>query len=185
MNSIRKHPAHFSLNVGKLLSYDNGQNPHIVYYQLSNVNPMPVLDTDITRFQEFVIDACQLTNHQLLYELLTQLKGCFDKFTIRTLLLDTVSQAEVVIPFLPYIRLIESTDLTVLSNFPIHKTQLACSSWEELQKVDKYRYYIYRNPAISQMALPLEQIKCIKTPEYDISYYREGNFIYSVYKQRK
>ena len=74
MNSIRKHPTHFSLNIGKLLSHDNGQNPHIVYYQLSDIKPMPILDTKTTTFQEFVIDACQLTNPQPLFELLMKLK---------------------------------------------------------------------------------------------------------------
>lgn len=183
MNSIKKHPAHFSLNLGKLLLNNNGKNPNIIYCQLSDVESTPSWNYAPNRFQEFVIDACQLTNHQLLYELLTRLKGQLHQFTVRTLLINTVSQAQAIMPFLSYIRLIESTDLAVLHNFPTHKTRLACSSLEELQKVDKYRYYIYRNPPSSQMNLPFERIKCIQTPEYDISYYQDGCFIYSVYKQ--
>jgi hypothetical protein len=119
----------------------------------------------------------------VLAALLKNLKDNLFQFTVRTLLINTVSQAQIVIPFLPHIRLIESTEPAILANFPIHKTRLACSSLEELQKARAYRYYIYRNPAITQMNLPFEQIKSIQTSEYNISYYRDGAFIYSVYKQ--
>ena len=183
MNSIKKHPAHFSLNLGKLHLHNNGENPAIIYCQLSDGGPTPLLNYDTTQFQEFVIDACQLTNPAVLTAILTNLKENLSQFTVRTLLINTVSQAQAIMPFLSYIRLIESTDLAVLSNFPTHKTRLACSSWEEIQKADKYRYYIYRNPLPQQMDLPFELIKCTKIPEYNISYYRDGDFIYSVYKQ--
>lgn len=183
MNSIKKHPIHFSLNLGKLLLHNNGQNPRITYYRLSELFSIPKEDLDPGKFQEFVIDACQTIDNTLLVNLFTDLQKYLSRFTVRTLLINSVPQAKVVKPFLSHIRLIESTDLAVLSNFPIHKTRLACSSWEELQKMQQYRYYIYRNPLPQQMDLPFEFIKCTKTPEYNISYYRDGDFIYSVYKQ--
>ncbi|MGN0024401.1 MAG: hypothetical protein ACI351_03090 [Candidatus Avelusimicrobium sp.] len=183
MNSIKKHPAHFSLNLGKLLLHNNGQNPRITYYQLSELFSIPKEDLNSARFQEFVIDACQTTDNTPLVNLLTDLQKYLSEFTVRTLLISSVQQAEIIKPFISHIRLIESINPEVLTDFPIHKTRLACSSWEELQKVQQYRYYIYRNPLPQQMDLPFEFIKCTKTPEYNISYYRDGDFIYSVYKQ--
>lgn len=185
MNSIRKHPIHFSLNLGKLLSHSNGQNPHITYYRLSKSFSIPTEDLDPSRFQEFVIDACQTTDNKLLINLLTDLQKHLAEFTIRTLIINSVPQAEIIKPFLSHIRLIESTNFDALADFPTYKTQLACSSWEQLQNAHQYRYYIYRNPLPQQMNLPFEFIKYINTEEYNISYYRDRNFIYNVYKQKE
>lgn len=183
MNSIKKHPIHFSLNLGKLHLYHNGQNPRITYYRLSELFSIPKEDLNSERFQEFVIDACQTIDNTLLVNLLADLQKHLGGFTVRTLLINSVQQAGIIRPFLSHIRLIESIHPEVLADFPIHQTRLACSSWEEIQKADKYRYYIYRNPLPQQMDLPFELIKCTKIPEYNISYYRDGDFIYSVYKQ--
>lgn len=183
MNSIKKHPAHFSLNLGKLHLYHNGQNPCVTYYQLSELFSIPKEDLNSARFQEFVIDACHTRDNTLLVNLFTDLQKYLSRFTVRTLLINSVPQAKVVKPFLSHIRLVESINPEVLTDFPIHKTRLACSSWKELQTMQQYRYYIYRNPQPQQMVLPFEFIKCTKTIEYNISYYRDGDFIYSVYKQ--
>ena len=183
MNSIKKHPIHFSLNLGKLHLHHNGQNPCVTYYHLSELFSIPKEDLNPGRFQEFVIDACQTPDNTLLANLLSDLQKYLAGFTVRTLLINSVQQAEVIKPFISHIRLIESINPEVLADFPIHKTRLACSSWEELKKMQQYRYYIYRNPLPQQMDLPFEFIKCTKIPEYNISYYRNEDFIYSVYKQ--
>lgn len=183
MNSIKKHPAHFSLNLGKLHLYHNGQNPCVTYYQLSELFSIPKEDLNPARFQEFVIDAYHTPDNTLLANLLSDLQKHLGGFTVRTLLIGSVLQAKVIKPFLSHIRLIESMNPEVLADFPMYKTRLACSSWEELQKMQQYRYYIYRNPLPQQMDLPFEFIKCTTIPEYTISYYRDGDFIYSVYKQ--
>ena len=183
MNSIKKYPAHFSLNLGKLHLHNNGENPYIVFCRLTA--SAPALKYDTARFQEFVIDACESKTPAALSALLSDLKTNLLQFTVRTLLINTTEQAQAVMPFLPHIRLIESTNLNVLSAFPIYKTRLACSSFEELRQAKEYRYYIYRNPKQEQMNLPFEKIKTVQIPEYNISYYLNGDFIYSVYKQIK
>ena len=164
MNSIKKHPIHFSLNLGKLHLYHNGQNPRITYYRLSELFSIPKEDLYPGKFQEFVIDACQTIDNTLLVNLLADLQKHLGGFTVRTLLINSVQQAGIIRPFLSHIRLIESIHPEVLADFPIHQTRLACSSWEEIQKADKYRYYIYRNPLPQQMDLLFELIKCTKIP---------------------
>ena len=184
MNSIKKHPQHFSLNLGKLLNNDSGQNPHIIYHKFSEITSDDLLIADTAVHQEFVIDCCNLDDSSILYNYLDRLYAALkEELIVRTILIKNNIHFKILSLFINNIRIIESADPAALAGFPNYKTRLSCGDLATLNKQNKEMYYIYRNPKKEEMSLPFEYIKTIKTDIYDISYYYENNFIYSVYNQ--
>lgn len=184
MNCLKKHPKHFSLNLGKLHNGGNGHNPEINYFRLYNESDISDLKIDTKIFQEFVIDCCCLTDKDLLLKFLDKLSALLkEDFTVRTLLVKEDIHTQTLLKFLNNIRIIESENLSALKHFPAYKIRLACKSLKEILSAQDEFYYIYRNPLAQEMLLPFALIKQVQTAKYNISYYKDGSFIYSVYRE--
>ena len=179
MNCLKKNPEYFSLNLGKLHNGANGQNPEVKYLQLYDGSDISAFKIDKTVFQEFVIDCNALTDTVLLSKVFDKIYDSLKtNFTVRTLLVNDSRHNHTLNKFLDNIRIIESKYLSVLEPFPN-----SCKSLKEILSVKAEHYYIYRNP-VREILLPFTLIKKVQTEQYDICYYKDGSFIYSLYRDR-
>ena len=167
MNSVKKSPLLWGVNLGKIIDSKVG-NPVIIYVKENeNIN----LARLIPKEYELVLDN---VSEELVYQ--AERLG----ITIRTLLLHKPISRQY-----NNVRIYESKELHILDNLPKYKCRWEVPNIETLLRCDNEMWYICREPkaTISDFRTELGgRIKTIEDNQYKITYFNDENkWLYTTY----
>ncbi|MDH6355892.1 hypothetical protein M2132_002242 [Dysgonomonas sp. PH5-45] len=168
MNSVKKSPLLWGINLGKIIDSKVG-NPMIVYVQ---GNEKIDLTTLIPKEYELVLDD---VSEELVYQ--AERLG----ITIRTLLLHKPISRQY-----NNVRIYESKILSVLDNLPKYKCRWEVPDIKTLLKSNMQMWYICREPKDSTCDFYNElgkRMKTIEDNQYEITYFNDKNkWLYTIYR---
>lgn len=167
MNSVKKSPLLWGVNLGKIIDSKVG-NPMIVYVKENEKIDLTLL---ISREYELVLD-------NVSEELVCQAESL--GITIRTLLLHKSISKQY-----NNVRIYESRKLDILDNLPKHKCRLEVPDIKTLLELDTEMWYICREPKdlICDFYSDFgDKIKTIEDSQYEITYFNcENKWLYTIY----
>lgn len=170
MNSVKKSPLLWGINLGKIIDSKVG-NPTIIYAKEREEIDLRSL---APKEHELVLD-------NVSEELICQAESL--GITIRTLLLHKPLSREY-----SNVRIYESKKLEVLDNLPNYKCRWEAPDIETLLTSNAEMWYICREPKDSICAFYEElgeRLKMIEDNQYEITYFNNKNkWIYTIYRDK-
>lgn len=170
MNSVKKSPLLWGINLGKIIDSKVG-NPTVVYVQGNEKIDLTAL---IPKEYELVLD-------NVSEELVCQAERL--DITIRTLLLHKPISRQY-----KNVRIYESKSLDILDNLPKYKCRWEVSNIKELLESNINMWHICREPKDSICDFYREfgeRMKTIEDDQYEITYFNDNDrWLYTIYKDK-